>query len=110
MSLTTSLLVPKLYLVKIMGWEPHDFGSRPAPLLTSNIALSKSLKLRLGFLLFKMRVMLRHLYGSSVEWLSLAQVIILGSWDRVPHQAPCEEPVSSSACVSASLCVSLMDK
>ena len=48
-------------------------------------------------------------------WLSglapaLAQGVILGSWDRVPHWAPCMEPASPSACVSASLSVSLMNK
>ena len=43
-----------------------------------------------------------HLGGSVVEHLPLAQVVILGSWD----QAPRKEPVSPSACVSASLCVS----
>ena len=31
--------------------------------------------------------------------------VILETWDRVPHQAPCMEPASPSACVSASLCV-----
>ncbi|XP_077708803.1 F-box only protein 27 isoform X2 [Canis aureus] len=33
-----------------------------------------------------------------------------GSRDGVPHRAPCMEPASPSACVSASLCVSLMNK
>ena len=55
-----------------------------------------------------------RLGGSVVERLPSAQVVILGSWDRVPHQAPCREPASPSACVSASvsasLCVSLMNK
>ena len=46
-------------------------------------------------------------------WLSglvsaLTWVVIPGSWDPVPHQAPCMEPASPSACVSAS--VSLMNK
>ena len=36
--------------------------------------------------------------------------VILGSWGRVPHQAPCMEPASLYAYVSASLCVSLMNK
>ena len=48
--------------------------------------------------------------GSAVEHLSLAQSMIPGSWDQVPHQAPCKEPASPSACVSASLSVSLMNK
>ena len=46
---------------------------------------------------------------SVIEQLPSAQVVILGSWDQVPHQALCMEPVSPSACVSASLCVSLMN-
>ena len=46
-----------------------------------------------------------RLGGSVVESLPLAQVVILGSWDRVPHLAPYREPASPSACVSASLCV-----
>ena len=44
--------------------------------------------------------------GSVVEHLPLAQGMILDSWDGVPHRAPCMEPASPSACVSASLCVS----
>ena len=43
-----------------------------------------------------------------VERLPLAQVTILGSWDRVPHQALHREPASPSAYVSAPL--SLMNK
>ena len=48
--------------------------------------------------------------GSVVERLPLAQVMIPGSWDQVLHQGPCGEPASPSAYVSASLCVSLMNK
>ena len=48
--------------------------------------------------------------GSVVEHLPLAQVMIPGSWDQVPYWAPCREPTSPSACVSASLSVSLMNK
>ena len=58
----------------------------------------------------KKKKSLGFLGGSAVERLLLAQVVILGSWDRVPHQASCEEPASPSACVSASLPVSLMNK
>ena len=36
-----------------------------------------------------------------------AQVMIPGSWDQVPHQAPRRESASPSTYVSASLCVSL---
>ena len=51
-----------------------------------------------------------HLGGSAVEHLPLAQVVILGFWDQVPHRVPCMEPASHSACVSAPLSVSLMNK
>ena len=44
--------------------------------------------------------------GSVVELLPSAQGVILGSWDGVLHWAPCMEPASPSACVSASLSVS----
>ena len=47
---------------------------------------------------------------SVVEHLALAQIVIPGSWDRVPRRASCTEPVSASACVSASLSVSLINK
>ena len=53
---------------------------------------------------------LRCLGGSVVEHLPLAQVVILESWDQVPHQAPHGEPASLSACLSSSLSVSLMNK
>ena len=49
-----------------------------------------------------------YLSQLRVRFLILAQVLIPGSWDQVPHWAPCEEPASPSAYVSASsLCVSL---
>ena len=45
-----------------------------------------------------------HLSGSVVKHLPSAHVMIRGSWDRVPHQAPCMESASPSACVS--VCIS----
>ena len=42
---------------------------------------------------------------AMVEHLPLAQVMILGSWDQVLHQAPCREPASPSAYVSPPLSV-----
>ena len=51
--------------------------------------------------------------GSAVERLPLAHGVIPGCQDPVPHQAPCMEPASSPSAyvsVSASLCVSLMNK
>ena len=49
-----------------------------------------------------------HLGGSVVEQRPSAQYTILGPWDQVLYQLPRREPVSPSACVSASLslCVS----
>ena len=51
-----------------------------------------------------------HLGGLTVVRLPLAQGVIPGVWDRVVHWAPCTEPASPSACVTASLSVSLMNK
>ena len=51
-----------------------------------------------------------HLGGSVVERLPSAQGVISQFRDRVLHRAPCMEPASPSACVSASLCVFLMNK
>ena len=51
-----------------------------------------------------------HLRGSTIERLPLTHGMILDSGDQVPYRAPCMEPSSPSACVSASLCVSLMNK
>ena len=46
----------------------------------------------------------RHLGGPVIERLPSAQVVILGSWDGVRHEAPLGgEPVSPSVCVSAPL-------
>ena len=45
-----------------------------------------------------------------VGHLPLAQGLIPDSWDQVPHWTPCMESASPlSACVSASLSVSLMN-
>ena len=51
-----------------------------------------------------------RLGGSVVERLPLVQGMIPGSRDQVPHQAPCSEPASPSAYVSASLFLSLMNE
>ena len=42
-----------------------------------------------------------------VEYLPLAQVVILEFGDQVPHPAPRKEPASPSAYVSASLYLSV---
>ena len=51
-----------------------------------------------------------HVGDSGVEHLPSAQGMILGSWDRIPHQAPLRDRASPSAYVSAPLCVNLMIK
>ena len=45
-----------------------------------------------------------------VEHLPLAQGMVPNPGNQVPCWAPCMEPASLSICVSASLCVSLMNK
>ena len=52
----------------------------------------------------------RRLGGSVVEHLPSTQVMILGCWDQVPHQAARRESVSPSAYVSASLSLSVFHK
>ena len=51
-----------------------------------------------------------RLGGSVVERLPLAQVVIPGSWVQVPNWAPHGDPASPSACVSASVCLSWINK
>ena len=51
-----------------------------------------------------------HPGGSGVECLASAQGMILESQDGVPYWASCMELASPSSYVSASLCVSLMNK
>ena len=51
-----------------------------------------------------------RLGGSVIGPLRSAQDMILGSWDQVPHQAPCMDPASPSACVCASLYLSWINK
>ena len=48
--------------------------------------------------------------GSVVEHVPSAQGVILGSQDRVPHQAPFGEPASHSMFLPLLLCVILMNK
>ena len=61
-----------------------------------------------GGVALRIQTLQGHPGGSAVEHLPLAQVMSLGSWDRVPHLGPSREPASPSACVSASfsLCLS----
>ena len=80
-----------------MGWDGNGEGS-------TNLADS------VIFSFFKKIMFRGHLGGSMVEHLPSARVVISGSWDQDPHQAPHGEPASPSACDSASLSGSLMNK
>ena len=51
-----------------------------------------------------------HLGSSVVERLPSVQGMILGSWDRVPHWAPCAGSLLLPLPVSLLLSVSLMNK
>ena len=59
---------------------------------------------------FKKMEALGRLGGLAIERLPLAQVVIPGSWDQVPHRSPLQGAASPSAYVSASVSVSLMNK
>ena len=61
-------------------------------------------------LYIRISLVLGHLDGSVVKCLPLAQDVILESWDPVPYWAHCMKPAPPSACISASLFVSLMNK
>ena len=65
----------------------------------------KEEQMEILFLLFK-----DFIYRGTPGWLSGSAAAFDSGrdprvWDRAPHQAPCEEPLSPSSCVSASLCV-----
>ena len=75
---------------------------------TQSVGLGPVALLSPGLLLEMLNA--KCLGASVVEHLPLAQVLIPESWDRVPHKAPHGEPASPSACVSAPLSASLMNK
>ena len=50
------------------------------------------------------------LVSKTKERASVAQWLSICLQPGLKHRAPCMEPASPSACVSASLCVSLMNK
>ena len=81
--------------------DPRTPGSLPEPKADAQ-PLSYQMPLKYPFL-------------GQLWWLSglvppSAQGVILETQDRVPHQAPYMGPASPSACVSPSVCVSLMNK
>ena len=81
-------------------WFPHEYSywRKKNVLLTTETVTNKR----------------QYYWGAWVaQWLShlpLAQGVILGSWDQALHWGPRRKSASSSACVSASLSVSLMNK
>ena len=81
---------------KVAGWEEEGRGPWGLTLHIFASICGRRTSTTLG-----------RLGGSMVEHLPSAQGMILGSWDRVPHQAPCMESASPSAYVSASLSVCL---
>ena len=92
-----------------VGLDPRTPGSRPELEAVTQPLSHPGSPYSINYIhsvnLFKDPV-LGCLGGSAVQRLPSAQGVILGSWDRVPHRAPCVEPASPSACVSLSLCVS----
>ena len=115
---------------------PGDLGSSPTSgslhgacfslCLCLCLPLSLSLSLSLSLInnnnnnkkrVFKLQSKwaLSKFWNGQPRWLSSlvppsAQGVVLETWDRVPHRAPCMEPASPSACVSASLYVSWINK
>ena len=79
------------------------------PILFLSLCHTLSLPNKLTFNL-KKREIQGFLGGSAVKGLPSAQGVILESWDRIPCRALYVKPASPSACVSASLSLSLMNK
>ena len=75
-------------------------------ILRMNSALSSGLNSNKAFTTTK-NTFLGCLGGSAVKRLPWAHAVILESRDGVPHQDPCMESASPSACVTASLSLSL---
>ena len=73
---------------------------------TVNLGFHPTLYFNNWFQILKKKKIEGSLGGTAVWHLSLAQGVILETRDQIPGRAPCMEPASPSACVSASLCVS----
>ena len=100
------------------SWSPPTWGSQNQAARTMSIDQSRSYRcpedivnnlIRQGQWMKRKLSFGGHLGSSVVEHLPLVWVVILRSGDQVPHQAPCKEPASPSAYVSASFLVSLMN-
>ena len=91
-----------------VGFDPRSPGLRPGPKAGAKPLRHPGIPKKIFF---------KKKYYGQPGWLSglvqpSAQGLILETQDQVPHRAPCMEPASPSACVSAplSLSVSLMNK
>ena len=82
--------------------------------LLSTLALRKKQKNKSGEGVHTQRFIEKNLSGQPRLLSGLvppsAQGVILDTGDGVPSRDPCMEPASPSACVSASLSFSLMNK
>ena len=90
--------------------KPHEKAEVPTGVIIGSVIAGIILLLALVAVLWKVRKFscLNHrvpgrLGGSVVEGLPLAQVVIPGSRDGIPHRVPRREPASPSAYVSVSL-------
>ena len=115
-----------------MGFDPGFPGSRPGPKAGAKLLHHPGIPWTLFMLVDFSVTMINRKHGSrgilkamnlafnqfhfgQPQWRSglaspAARGVILETWDGVPCQAPCVEPASLSACVSVSLCVSLVNK
>ena len=106
MSLNMSFFLKLWGRMKLNQLIPRNFEA-----LSSDWSFHINFISSTGELGFNLKTVLRDVWvAQEVEHLPLAQGVILRSRDRVPHWAPCEEPASLSAYVSASLSVFLMNK
>ena len=93
-------------VVQLVSWLPVGLSNSTSPHLKHPRGVSI---VSCDAMKFEKEANSGRLGGSVVERLTSAQGMILESWDQVPHLAPQGEPASPSACVSASLSVSLMN-
>ena len=93
------------------GRDPGDQGMEPVSLPLSVSLMNKYIKsfLKKGKLIRK-STNIRPLGGSVVEHLPWAQVVIPGSWDRVPASVSLHWSLLLPLPVSLPLSLSLMNK
>ena len=107
----------EVFARKWRNWNPHTLlvgMGNVAATMENSLPLPPEVRLPydLAILLSMYNILKKICIRGQPGWLSglvppSAQGVILETPDRVPHRAPCMEPASPSACVSASLFVSL---